>query len=1693
MPSFDIFELHRNVMQDYENFVQSFIKIKNDSISQKVQNEINSGKFWPEPLIQFNPSFQIETALGALCQPQGFLHPALELIFQGYTLYKHQVKALELGIAGQDFVLTSGTGSGKSLTYIGTIFHHLLTQPTRPGIKAVIVYPMNALINSQTGEFEKFKNNYEKHTASQFPISFAQYTGQEKQDERNRILAELPDIILTNYMMLELILTRSRESVLRDSIFQELRYLVFDEMHTYRGRQGADVALLIRRIKAQCQKPITCIGTSATMVSGGSVNEQKDQVAQVACMLFGSDFTRDQVIIEYLQRYFPNKKPHDTSKLFAALQQQVDCNASKQALVDHPFSQWLENRVALRESEGFLMRNAPLSLGEIVALLAEESGLDKPFLESFLRDYLKWLALINQDAADAKDAILPFRVHQFISQTGSVFSSLHSDDENRIITLDPAHHKMVNDEKIPLYPMVFSRASGHEFLCVRLDMECMQIKPRDFQELTDEQEDSLLGYLIFGEDVWNPEEDSDLLPENWGKIDKQGKFKAASKYSTRLPQLVHYDRHGNFSFDEPKTYTGYFMAAKLLFDPTSGTIYHGSTSEATKLARLGSEGRSSSTTILAFSTIGQMSRLNFAESDQKILSFTDNRQDAALQAGHFNDFMLVAELRAAINKAVDQYGSLDFRTIDQAIFDALKLPFDAYSTNADPFPSVKRETDNALKDFLMYRVLYDLRYGWRVNLPNLEQCALLEIHYQYLSENCDDNPHWQDVPLIGQLDSKTRAKVVYQVLDYFRKSYAIHSEQWLTPRKIEEKYREIQAKLKDPWRFADHERIEEPCFMRIDPLQPSKKRAKTTSIGRNSALGRYLVRIGKQNNFVFKGDAYDGFIRRLLETLEKAGWLYSEASKNARDEQTHLYQLRLDRIIWKSGDHRTIIPDHVRSRSYREVAQSPNLFFQELYQNDFSKLKRVAGGEHTGQLQTEARQKAEKEFRAGELSALFCSPTMELGIDIADLNVVHMRNVPPNPSNYAQRSGRAGRSGQAALVVTSCSNFSPHDRHYFAHSRDMVAGVVDPPKIDLSNRELFEAHVHALFLAQIGMDELNFSLADLVDRADGQTSLRIAVREKLENGISNRHKVVKAFESILNNLGQTMVLPDWMNVNWVDSHVQGIVPRFERTLQRWIRLVEAAEKQLEEARRVIDGGLYKNHSQEMREALRNQQQAITQRALLLNPLQYGGTSEFYPYRYLASEGFLPGYNFTRLPIRTFVEIGDSGDYISRPRFIALSEFGPRNMIYYSGNRYQVRQILVQDLANNLTKAKVSTTCGYILMGEEYNNNVCPLTKIELSNDANRTIYTDLLELSDTRTRQDQRISCEEEERLRQGYEIQTFFSVPGGLETIRLAEVKDDDELLLRIRYIPAAKLVKINKRWKVTREEGFWVGLKSGLWTSQTQVEKQSNEEKHRRIKLYTTDTADALYLEPIKALGLNLAGVITLQYALKRAIEEVFKVESSEIGVELLGDPLHPNIFVYEAAEGSLGVLSRFMDHLSVFRDIVKTAYEICRFDDPNYKELASYDDLLSYYNQPHHDVIDRFSIKEALLLLQSCRIELKNSATGPSYQEQYERLLQTYDQTSVTERKFLDELYKRGLRLPDATQVRTDDIYSQPDFVYRPDIYIFCDGTPHDDPETKKRDQRIRDALRAKGFQVLVYYYRDNLQEFFDNRPDIFKKVC
>ncbi len=308
----DVFDLRGRVIDEYAAFSRSFTRIAAPDIAAVVEAEYARERYWPEPLIQINPNYRRNGTVADLVR-DGMLHRECERLFQAnkaegtprpIELYTHQLEALAKAKADKSFVVTTGTGSGKSLPFFLPIIDRILrarADDPRPRTRAIVIYPTNALANSQLEELGKFLCDYPEGGR---PFSVARYTGQEERSERERIAQSPPDILLTNFMMLELILTRF-EPIDRRVVenCSGLEFLVLDELHTYRGRQGADVAMLVRRLRQRLSaEHLLCIGTSATMPTTGTIEDQNKTVAEVASKLFGAPITAHDVIGETLER-----------------------------------------------------------------------------------------------------------------------------------------------------------------------------------------------------------------------------------------------------------------------------------------------------------------------------------------------------------------------------------------------------------------------------------------------------------------------------------------------------------------------------------------------------------------------------------------------------------------------------------------------------------------------------------------------------------------------------------------------------------------------------------------------------------------------------------------------------------------------------------------------------------------------------------------------------------------------------------------------------------------------------------------------------------------------------------------------------------------------------------------------------------------------------------------------------------------------------------------------------------------------------------------------------------------------------------------------------------------------------------------------------------------------------------------------
>ena len=711
----DIFKLRDEVIGDYRNYIESFLEIKDLRIEQFIKQELDNGHLWRDPLIQINPAYKKSADIDTLVK-EGILDSQCKQYFPGFHFYFHQEQAFRCAKQNEPYVVTTGTGSGKSLSYVVPIINDLLQNPQLKGIRAILVYPMNALINSQEEEINKFLAKYKEKSGKDSHIRVARYTGQESLSQKSDIQNNPPQILLTNYVMLELMLSRVHEEKFIKSPI--LKYLVLDELHTYRGRQGADVAMVIRKLrqisnnaKQRNNIPLLCIGTSATMSTEGDRSLRQTTVAQVASKLFGVEVKPTNIIDETLEPALtrPNPTVAELSEAFKNGLPTEEQQTSK-AFKEHPISKWIEMNLGLDEEDGHLVRRTPIALSVGSEELAKLTGVDVKTCSETLKQMFFWSSRIDKG--------LPFRLHQFISQGGSVYATLEPQDK-RELTLE-GQYKTTGDRL--LFPLVFCRECGQDYYAVRWNTEKDEISPLLPTAIdNDSSEDIEEGYLALDEtDLWS-HDDLDSLPDNWFRETKQYGRRVDQKYEKFIPRKLYLYPNGtietgavaDIKVDKPTAF--WFIPKPFLTCLNCGILYDKKTSEYTKLARLSSEGRSTATTLLALSSVTRLQEIESITDDAaKILSFTDNRQDASLQAGHFNDFVQTSFLRASLNGALQAKLKLTHADLAAMVVRQMGLDQSDYAEQPAEFGTGKKRNEDVFKQLIEYRLYEDLRRGWRI-------------------------------------------------------------------------------------------------------------------------------------------------------------------------------------------------------------------------------------------------------------------------------------------------------------------------------------------------------------------------------------------------------------------------------------------------------------------------------------------------------------------------------------------------------------------------------------------------------------------------------------------------------------------------------------------------------------------------------------------------------------------------------------------------------------------------------------------------------------------------------------------------------------------------------------------------------------------------------------------------------------------
>jgi hypothetical protein len=532
--------------------------------------------------------------------------------------------------------------------------------------------------------------------------------------------------------------------------------------------------------------------------------------------------------------------------------------------------------------------------------------------------------------------------------------------------------------------------------------------------------------------------------------------------------------------------------------------------------------------------------------------------------------------------------------------------------------------------------------------------------------------------------------------------------------------------------------------------------------------------------------------------------------------------------------------------------------------------------------------------------------------------------------------------------------------------------------------------------------------------------------------------------------------------------------------------------------------------EERREADRRIEEAKREIDLLLNRSEESVESDFYPYRYLASEGFLPGYNFPRLPLRALIPTGRDVHVIDRPRFLGLSEFGPRNVIYHEGRKYRMARCVLPPggVESRMVEAKLCNSCGYFHDREHAKADRCDHCGTLLDGAHSQYIPT-LFEMGTVRGFRVERITCDEEERLREGFEIETryrFAPAPDGRALQQKATARDQEGRdLLQLTFAPQAELWRVNQGWRRSDRPGFTLDTKSGYWARRPDDDDKApdaaGKELRTGIRPFVRDTRNILLARTI-ADGLKLTDqfLATFGYALQRGMQLLFQVEQQEIALEQIGEGEDRRLLYWEASEGGNGIWQRLIEEPDALARVAEKALDACHFDPstgterPGWADKCSracYDCLLSYSNQTFHPLIDRHLIREYLLALKTSKTT-KN--TERSREEQYAWLEERRDRNSRLEGDFLKLLDESGRRLPDRVQYRPESgVYAEADFYYDrdglPGICVFCDGPDHDQPNRKESDQRERGRLGDLGYRVLTIRYDQKLEDQMIMNQDVF----
>jgi len=945
-----------NLLEGYRSLLQDTLA-KNGLALEDIQTILDTIQVDRGLFFSLNRKYaESQVSFPQFCRDHGLRNEIPRCFPNLNRLFLHQEKALNSILDGETTIISTGTGSGKTESFLVPIVDYCLKNPA-PGVKALIIYPMNALANDQLRRLAEALED----TQIKFGIfvgSTPDNPSKEKPETlgynhlvyRDEIRANPPDILITNYVMLDWMLSRPKDLAIFHRSAETLKYVVLDEIHTYRGNKATHVKYLLARLKANLKRHLVQVGTSATLRRGNVTDgylkaETDEQIDAFIKPLLdvgeyrlvepeysdGKPIEPRPIPIEVFEaqdklNWSMTPEIDDGLRLIELLTggtySTMDLDDAGLANINQKFK-----RNAFIDKVQHSLANGAQSFVDLVRYLAglAPTGQELHNPEQIVKAYLSAVSFLNHQSGEKSEPVLDYRIHLFLRNI-----------------------------------------SGHLKMCIKC--HCYHSGAQEFCQdcgfplfiVSRKNINKCIGKVSGNRLKWKLEPESDDRKNTYyvlveiqdsGMTDGMGFDHEAEITPDEL--ILNYDPYGR-------------LRVNLMGGINSENVYE----EAILLLDTKEDHEYLYRLVKALLT-------TLPPREKKVLGFVDNREKAT------------------------QYGMvLKHSFAHDFFFEYLKFYYPAER---------KLDLENTWK--YLAGLIPD-----EDTLSNLEKDLFGEFqlwYFDFVKTPIRDQIHQQKFLM---LKSPERFEQIQRdILEIFIRERAI----------------QMAFRVSHPGKF-----------IRFRTYHASQFKGIHTSAENRSELRDYpSISLGE--------DAIE-----YQEIIQNYGVQTIQEKIQVLVDQEVLIEA-------ETGDgkkHYYLNPSEV-------AFELPSSQFESY--GDLKRALLLTAGVHSSEIKDEERKLIEQQFQKNEMNFVMATPTLEMGIDIGDLQTVVMVGVPPLPSNYAQRAGRAGRKrgNHFALLLTFCFEHSNHDSYYFQYPKRMIDGIISPPTFDPQNQEVLSKHFNAFMLS----------------------------------------------------------------------------------------------------------------------------------------------------------------------------------------------------------------------------------------------------------------------------------------------------------------------------------------------------------------------------------------------------------------------------------------------------------------------------------------------------------------------------------------------------------------------------------------------------------------------------------------------------